>query len=95
MTTTLTRSTIKSLTHRTGSTILVFILMFILSNGNIKVSLLFTLTEAIIKTLWYIVHERGWDKIEWGRKKEKLKRKTIRPIIKINDEEYYLGVFRE
>ena len=58
----------KSLTWRVISTIVTFILTFLLTS-NIMVAVTLASTNFLIKTVMFYFHEIAWEKIEWGIKK--------------------------
>ena len=66
------RSVLKSMTWRVLATLTTVILVFIFT-GNLIISLGVGFLEAILKIIIYYLHERGWDKIKWGRKTTKRK----------------------
>ena len=63
------RSIIKTVSWRViASTITISLVFWV--TGKLTLSLGVGLVEAVIKMLVYYLHERGWDKVGWGRKKE-------------------------
>lgn len=61
------RSLAKSLTWRIIALITTFISIYIVT-GEIKLALGGTLLTNFINFILYYLHERIWDKINWGRK---------------------------
>jgi len=62
------RSIIKSITWRFLGSVINVILFFIVT-GNIVGSLSLGLVDLLVKSMLYILHERIWNKIKWGKKK--------------------------
>jgi hypothetical protein len=60
------RSFIKALTWRTTGTIDTFILSYIIT-GKGKLALAISGMEIFTKIFLYYVHERVWNKVNWGR----------------------------
>ncbi len=60
------RSVIKTITWRFLATLTTFSLVFIFT-GKFELALTVGAIEAFIKMLIYFLHERGWDRIHWGR----------------------------
>lgn len=59
----------KTISYRVISTLIGFIIMFIVS-GSIKVGATFSIVELLYKPLQYYIHERVWYKyIKYGLKK--------------------------
>lgn len=59
----------KTISYRVISTLIGFIIMFIVS-GSIKVGATFSIVELLYKPLQYYIHERIWYKyIKYGLKK--------------------------
>jgi adenylylsulfate kinase len=61
------RSLIKSLTWRVVAVLTTFICIYIVS-GELKVAGAGTILTNSINFILYYIHERLWDKINWGRK---------------------------
>lgn len=61
------RSFIKALTWRITGTLDTFIIS-ILITGKATLALAISGTEIFTKVFMYYVHERVWNKIQWGRK---------------------------
>lgn len=61
------RSAVKAITWRIIGTIDTFILSWIIT-GKAKWAFSIASLEVITKTILYYFHERGWNKIQWGRK---------------------------
>lgn len=60
------RSAVKAITWRIIGTIDTFILSWIIT-GKAKWAFSIASLEVITKTILYYFHERGWNKIKWGR----------------------------
>ena len=60
------RSLIKSLTWRLIAIITTFISIYIIT-GKIEFALQGTVLTNTINFILYYAHERGWNKIQWGR----------------------------
>lgn len=63
------RSIVKSLTWRFTGTIDTIIISFIIT-GKLDFALSIGLVELVTKTVLYIVHERLWDRVKFGKIKE-------------------------
>ena len=61
------RSLIKALTWRAIGTLDTILISFILT-GKIKLALSIGAVELITKTILYYLHERIWNKIQFGKK---------------------------
>jgi uncharacterized membrane protein len=61
------RSFVKAVTWRTTGTIDTFILSYLIT-GKAKLALAISGMEIFTKIFLYYVHERIWNKIQWGRK---------------------------
>ncbi|MBC8186507.1 DUF2061 domain-containing protein [candidate division KSB1 bacterium] len=60
------RSIIKTLSWRfiaTGTTVILVLIM----TGRMDIAFTVGGIEVFLKMLFYFLHERGWDKIRWGR----------------------------
>lgn len=61
------RSLVKTISWRiTGSTA-TFLIAYILT-GNFAVAGVIGLTQMVSNTILYYIHERAWNKIQWGTK---------------------------
>ena len=63
----LSRSIIKSVSWRVIGTIDTIIICYIIT-GNIKPALSIGTIELLTKMSLYFIHERLWDRIQWGKK---------------------------
>nr|NIN01786.1 adenylyl-sulfate kinase [candidate division Zixibacteria bacterium] len=61
------RSAIKAISWRFWATVTTMLLVYIFT-GTIKIVLAIGALEVTLKMLLYFLHERGWDKIRFGRK---------------------------
>lgn len=64
-----TRALVKAFTWRLTGSLDTFLLS-ILITGNAKYAVSIATGEAVTKIVLYYVHERVWNRIEWGRKAE-------------------------
>jgi len=62
------RSIIKTLTYRVIILILDFTVIFLLT-GRYDIALGFMLLSNFYTSIAYFLHERLWDRISWGKKK--------------------------
>ena len=60
------RSFIKALSYRIWGTLSSFLIAYIIT-GKGSLAALIAFWETIIKVFIYYAHERGWNKIQWGR----------------------------
>jgi adenylylsulfate kinase len=60
------RSLVKAITYRIFIIILDFVTIYIMT-GQVKVALGFMLISNIYTSVAYYLHERIWNKIDWGR----------------------------
>ncbi len=65
-----TRSLIKALTWRITASLDTFLLSYIIT-GRFDWATTIAFFEIITKAILYYFHERGWNKIKWGRVYEK------------------------
>lgn len=65
---TTSRSIVKALTFRILVSILGFLIAYTITR-SIDVSLRIFSVHAIVATIIYFIHERVWDKIQWGVKR--------------------------
>ena len=63
------RSLTKSLTYRVFGTLSSFLVVYVIT-GEGSLSALIAFWETVVKVGIYYTHERGWDKIRWGRTSE-------------------------
>ena len=61
-----TRTFLKTITWRITATATTTILVFLFT-GAIDTAIQVGLLELVAKMLFYYLHERGWDKIKWGK----------------------------
>ena len=62
-----TRSVVKAISWRVLATLITASLVFIFT-GRMDIALTVGVFEAIVKLLFYILHERAWNRISVGRK---------------------------
>ena len=67
MTVTKSRSAIKAISWRIIGTADTFVLSYFITHKAITAASIAGL-EVLTKTILYYFHERGWNKIHWGRK---------------------------
>jgi uncharacterized membrane protein len=61
------RSAVKAITWRTVGTADTFIISWFITKEPVTAAGIASF-EVITKTILYYFHERGWNKIQWGRK---------------------------
>jgi len=61
------RSALKAITWRIIGTADTFLLSWLITKEPVTAGAIASL-EVITKTILYYLHERGWNKIQWGRK---------------------------
>lgn len=61
------RSLIKSITYRISGSILTIIITYT-ATDEIAVALSVGVFDVFLKIIFYYLHERLWDKIQWGTK---------------------------
>lgn len=61
------RSIVKTMSWRVVASLTTMTLVFIFT-GKLIISLGVGISEAVIKTFLYYLHERIWGNIKWGRK---------------------------
>jgi uncharacterized membrane protein len=61
------RSAIKAITWRVIGTFDTFLISFLITKEPVTAGAIASM-EVITKTILYYFHERGWNKIQWGRK---------------------------
>jgi len=60
------RSIVKSFSYRVFGTLSSFLVVYVIT-GRADLSALIAFWETIVKVYIYYVHERLWNKIQWGR----------------------------
>lgn len=60
------RSVVKGITWRVLASSATVVIVFIFT-GSLKASFGVSLSEIVVKTSLYYLHERLWDRIKWGR----------------------------
>ena len=60
------RSLVKAISWRVIGTVDTFILAYLITNKPITAASIAGF-EVLTKTILYYMHERGWNKIKWGR----------------------------
>lgn len=66
MTVTKARSFVKALSYRILGTLSSFVVAYMLTkNATLSGGIAFW--ETVVKVFIYYAHERGWNKVEWGR----------------------------
>ncbi len=63
----LQRSIVKTVVWRVLATLITFITVYTFT-GEIGPATTITLTAAALLAVGYYLHERFWDKVEWGRR---------------------------
>ncbi|MAG73452.1 hypothetical protein CL620_03995 [archaeon] len=61
------RSIAKMISWRIIASSTTIVLVYLVTN-RVDLSVGVGMAEALLKMAFYYTHERGWDKIEWGRK---------------------------
>ena len=61
-----TRSLVKTITWRVTGSGATFAISYIIS-GNVVIAGSIAIVQLISNTILYFLHERVWNKIEWGR----------------------------
>jgi len=61
------RSALKAITWRIIGTIDTFILSWFITKEPVTAGAIASL-EVLTKTILYYLHERGWNRVSWGRK---------------------------
>ena len=59
------RTVAKTISWRIIATITTALLVYIFT-GNFKIAVVVGALEAVLKLLFYYLHERGWSHIAWG-----------------------------
>ncbi len=62
------RSLGKTISYRVSSSILTVLVVFIIT-GKYSISLAIGGIDAIVKIVWYYLHERLWNHTNWGKSK--------------------------
>jgi len=60
------RSFVKAISWRAIGTADTFILAFLITHKAVTAASIASL-EVLTKTILYYIHERGWNKLSWGR----------------------------
>jgi len=60
------RSFAKALSYRIWGTLSSFVVAYVIT-GNATLSGAIAFWETVVKVFIYYAHERGWNKIKWGR----------------------------
>jgi uncharacterized membrane protein len=67
MTVTRSRSFVKALSYRIWGTLSSVAVAYVITkNASLSVKIAFW--ETVVKVFIYYAHERGWNKVKWGRK---------------------------
>lgn len=61
------RSAVKAVTWRVIGTLDTFLLSWFITKEPVTAGAIASV-EVATKTILYYLHERGWDKVNWGRK---------------------------
>ncbi len=61
------RSALKAITWRIIGTVNTFLLSWLITKEPVTAGAIASF-EVMTKTILYYFHERGWDRIDWGRK---------------------------
>jgi uncharacterized membrane protein len=62
-----TRSFIKALSYRIWGTLSSVAVAYVITK-NASLSITIAFWETVVKIFIYYAHERGWNKVQWGRK---------------------------
>jgi uncharacterized membrane protein len=62
-----TRSFVKALSYRIWGTLSSVVVAYVITK-NASLSITIAFWETVVKVFIYYAHERGWNKIQWGRK---------------------------
>lgn len=60
------RSIAKSVSYRIGCIGIILAVVYLIS-GDIKLAAAITIVHQIIVTIFYYLHERIWNRLEWGK----------------------------
>ncbi|MEM4389065.1 MAG: DUF2061 domain-containing protein [Candidatus Micrarchaeia archaeon] len=63
------RSLVKTITYRLAILILDFAVVYLLT-GRLEIAAWFMLASNTYTSIGYYLHERIWDKIAWGKKRD-------------------------
>ena len=66
MSETLLRTTAKTLSYRLLGSGVTFVIAYLFT-GEMLISASISVTEFVLKPLMYWIHERGWNRVKWGR----------------------------
>jgi len=80
------RSIAKAASYRIFGSIITAAIVFIFS-GKIVLSIEVGFFELLAKMFFYYLHERGWEKISWGRPKHPLSEITVKKELSPEDME--------
>jgi len=61
------RSFVKAWTYRVFGTLTSFLVVYVIT-GKGSLATLIAFWETVVKVIVYYLHERVWNKIQWGRK---------------------------
>jgi len=61
------RSFVKALSYRIWGTLSSVVVAYVITK-NASLSITIAFWETVVKVFIYYAHERGWNKIQWGRK---------------------------
>lgn len=64
---TLARAWVRVISWRIITTIVGFTILYVIT-GKMGLSIGFNVANAVIQTVFHIIHERLWDRITWGKK---------------------------
>jgi adenylylsulfate kinase len=59
------RTLAKSITWRIAATVITFVIVIIIT-GRMDWAIGLSIFDMILKFIGYYVHERAWDRLEWG-----------------------------
>jgi adenylylsulfate kinase len=59
------RTLAKSITWRVAATIITFVIVIIFT-GRMDWAISLSILDMILKFIGYYVHERAWDRVDWG-----------------------------
>ncbi len=60
------RSFVKALSYRIWGTLSSVVVAYVITK-NASLSITIAFWETVVKVFIYYAHERGWNKIQWGR----------------------------
>lgn len=60
------RTTAKTLSYRLLGSGVTFLIAYLFT-GELVISASISVTELVLKPMMYWLHERGWNRIRWGR----------------------------